>query len=387
LLAIATVSPIVVAQESANAPRHREIAHRDARVSTLARAESYDPYTIYVEPYPDTAKPNAASTASYAAPVEPYPPAAELYPAPAAQPGDLPIPEISWTAGFEFSFLQPRFENNDAFLEFVSSGTQLTSTEADFDYDLELTPRAYFSVNSTEGLGMRAILWRFDHSPAALTASPSASGFGGIQAPEEFQYTDELPIVTFDPTDTVSATSSLKAYTIDLEGIKSVDFGPWALLASAGLRYASVDQTYYFHIRDAAGTVLHHIDFDHGLDGIGPTVSFSVSRPIIPTLRIFGMARGSLLYGTGNYNLDRSGILDLVVPEVFTEIKSVKRDDLMPMGDMQLGMSWEPRMGGSWQPFFQIALEGQLWAGAGSATREEGNLGFFGFAAATGVTF
>jgi hypothetical protein len=49
-------------------------------------------------------------------------------------------------------------------------------------------------------------------------------------------------------------------------------------------------------------------------------------------------------------------------------------------------MEWRSyQCNGGWY-FLRTALEGQVWQGAGSATNEDGDLGFFGLNVALGMT-
>ena len=63
------------------------------------------------------------------------------------------------------------------------------------------------------------------------------------------------------------------------------------------------------------------------------------------------------------------------------------RDDLLSIGEVQIGFRWVGRWQErqAWVPTISIALEGQIWNGAGNATTTEGNLGFFGFSTGVGL--
>jgi hypothetical protein len=209
---------------------------------------------------------------------------------------------------------------------------------------------------------MRAQYWQFDQAARPANASPPANGFGRVSSPPF----GEVDISTTIPTDTFSAASDLNAYTIDLEATKSVDFCSWWLEVSAGLRFASIDQSYFAQQRTGAGVLGGQIDFRHELQGIGPTVSLLATRPLGYCWTLFGQARGSLVFGDGSSQLVTGEDLDLANP--FRTTISTRRDDLLPIAEVRCGLGC------------------QLWEGAGNASSEEGNLGFFGFGVALGVT-
>ncbi|MCA9167400.1 MAG: hypothetical protein KDB23_07010, partial [Planctomycetales bacterium] len=86
----------------------------------------------------------------------------------------------------------------------------------------------------------------------------------------------------------------------------------------------------------------------------------------------------SILFADGESKLDAGEDLDLTTP--FLTDKVTSRDDLLPIGELQVGLEWQPPATRyAMQPFVRAALEGQIWSGAGNATSEDGNLGLLGF--------
>jgi len=63
------------------------------------------------------------------------------------------------------------------------------------------------------------------------------------------------------------------------------------------------------------------------------------------------------------------------------------RADLLSIGEAQIGFRWQGRKQRHQpqRPFLTIAMEGQIWHGAGNATSEDGALGFFGLSVGAGV--
>jgi hypothetical protein len=289
-----------------------------------------------------------------------------------------------WFAGFEATFLQPRFDNNVAFTVMSSNGTSFEDfADAEFDYGLEFSPRAFAGVQYDDGLGLQATWWQFDHEASAASASPPANGFGRITHPPF----GDVDISTTIPGDTFTAASGLNAYTIDLEMTKQAQFRSWELGVAGGVRYAHIEQTYLAQTTDSGDDQLGQIDFRHEIECIGPTLSLSGALPLIQSIDFYCRGRGSLLFGEASSRLNAGEDLDLSTP--FTTTKNTSRDDLLPIADLQLGLKWNGARRGeaSWQPFASVAMEAQHWSGAGNAASETGNLGFFGIAASAGVSW
>lgn len=284
--------------------------------------------------------------------------------------------------GFEFTFLKPHYEDNTALtlLDGNAAGDSIL-TDVGFEHDTELAPRVYFGWRHCDGVGLRATWWSFDHEAEAVSASPDADGFGRVSHPE-FSGVD---ISTNIPTDVFSAASDLEATAIDIEATQEACVGGWDLVVAGGLRYADIEQGYRASTSNATPALRGTIDYRQSIDGIGPTISLGASRPLGRIARVFCRARGSVLFGDGESLLTASENID-APPEISTS-RSTDRDDLLSIGEVQVGFMWRGRgrRHTPYRPFVSIALEGQVWNGAGSATSEEGSLGFFGGTTGVGV--
>lgn len=284
-------------------------------------------------------------------------------------------------AAFEATFLQPHFENNIGFTTTESDGATFNSiTDTEFSYDTVFSPRVYFGWKHQDGVGMRVTWWDFDEDADTITASPPANGFGEITHPA-FSGVD---IGSNIPTDVFSASTSLSAHTIDIEATKETCFRGWDFGVAGGLRYVELDQTYFAQLSDDAAVLLGEIDYQHSLKGFGPTISISASRPLSKRLDLFCKARGSILYGDSESELSAGDDLDLTTP--FTTTRSTSREDLLSIGEIQVGLNWQGtnRRNRMRTPFFSVALESQVWNGVGNATSEEGSIGFFGLNTSVG---
>lgn len=289
-------------------------------------------------------------------------------------------------SGFEFTFVKPRFERNVAFSTLVGDGAgNDVFTETEFDYDLELTPRVFLGWRHCDGVGLRATWWHFDNDAAPAVGSPVDTGFGRISHPEF----EDVDISTGDFEDLFTGTSHLNAYSIDLEATMETEFCGWDLGVAGGIRYAFAEQGYLAEVEsDGANARIidGRISYLQSIEGIGPTISLSASRPLTCRASLFCKARGSLLYGDGESRLSAQEDALTGGGFTFTTNRTTNRDDVLSIAEMQLGFRWQ---GGepcyTFRPFLTMAMEGQVWNGAGSATSADGTLGFFGFATQLGL--
>jgi hypothetical protein len=113
-------------------------------------------------------------------------------------------------------------------------------------------------------------------------------------------------------------------------------------------------------------------------------------------LTLYGSSRASLLYGHGQQTAASN-----VNVFSFGEGADSSRDDLLPILEAELGAEWSSDMGGM-RVFLQAALVGQVWFGAGNASRatspdtlgplaggveDDSNLGFFGITVSAGISY
>lgn len=286
--------------------------------------------------------------------------------------------------GIEFTFLKPHYDDNVAFTMLDGSATGDSAfTDVEFDHDTEFTPRVYLGWRHRDGVGLRVTWWAFDHEAQSASASPDADGFGQISHPP-FSGVDISSVI---PTDVFTAGSHLEAYAIDIETTQEACLGGWDVVVAGGVRYADVEQGYRAQLQNAAGDQRGTIDYRQGIDGIGPTISLGASRPLGRLTTLFCKARGSVLFGDGESFLSAAENLD-APPEVATT-RTSSRDDLLSIGEVQVGFQWQGRRRRMmpYRPFASVALEGQVWNGAGSATSEDGSLGFFGVNTGIGLAW
>lgn len=283
------------------------------------------------------------------------------------------------SAGYAFVMLQPHREDDLAFTRTVDDGTFIGTSDATFDQGLDLSPRVWLEYNRCNGLGAKVTYWKFDHGSPLISDSPSADRVETLQTPVY----RGLSLSTSNPNETLFAQSKIDIDVLDLEGVKWTDFCCWRLGTTAGVRYASVSQGYQalrLNVDDEPGAYLNS---RHRFDGLGPTFSVEGRRAFGP-LEFFSMARGSLLYGNGKLGFARVEDFDTANPLI--NAVSFSRNDVLTVAEIQVGLEWRRECCNGNMFFVRTAMEGQVWQGVGSAMSEDGDLGFFGFNIALGLS-
>lgn len=289
-------------------------------------------------------------------------------------------PGIRWSAGVELTIVKPYFDQNLAFTTLESDdGTQENFTDTEFNYDTMVSPRIWIEALGVDGMGLRVLYWHFDESADTIIASPPANGFGRISHPPF----GNVDLSTADPASTFTTNSDLNIYSIDFEATKSMQCGLWGVLFAGGVRYADVEQRYAAILQNDQGQQQGNIAFEHQVRGIGPTVYARTQRPFLPKLSFFASARGALVFGQGDRLL--TAVEDADLDPSLTTTSRAHRDDLIPIGELQTGFQWLPGLLRRWNTYLHVAMESQFWGGVGSASDEEGDIGFFGLNVAMGA--
>lgn len=90
----------------------------------------------------------------------------------------------TWSAGLEFTLIQPHFEENTAFTTSDTDDAELeTITDSNFDYDTEFAPRVWLELLGGGDCGLRLTYWQFDYASGDVQGSPPANGLGLIRHP------------------------------------------------------------------------------------------------------------------------------------------------------------------------------------------------------------
>ncbi len=332
---------------------------------------------------------------------------------------DSPLPysadnHLVVDAGF-YGF-RPQFNNNPSFYSTRNLGGVPQDTRVvGFDNVFECGPQVHIGYVDMSGLGLHLRYWSFDQE--------TQNGFAQTQttAATSFTITSTAPLgVSFSSPSTLGLpnnfnfSSRMRVYVVDMEAAQEIEFGPWLLTLAGGLRYAHIGQSYAaaqirntgtsggFTFLADTNTLLYSADFD----GVGPLVGVESRRRLgYSPLSLFGLARGSVLFGNTNQRAMGSAYQSVVgLPVTDTNrTASNSTNDVLPIAEAEVGVEFDHILG-RMRLFAQTALVGQAWLGGGNASKAgaggsavppaygtgavtESNFGFIGLSFRAGVMF
>lgn len=301
----------------------------------------------------------------------------------------------------------------------------LTFEQTDFDHDPSFAPLVSLGYAGRNGLGVRARWW-------TLTATDSVAGNGASGV--LFESLQESSAASFIVPSLLGTTSELGTLSnhiankgglleitgsfrnrldmdvIDAEGIWDTNVGRSSLLISAGVRYAHLGQSDDGQLALVAETdnATASLRSLQSFSGAGPTVALQAYRVIGQTnLSIYGLGRGSLLYGesrqramtfiAGNFDVDTDP-----VDRTITSSVALDANSLRPVLELEVGGNWTRSLQ-AFDWFVETGFVGMVWFNAGNAAHTEAlvgsemravgsdsaqaNLGLVGLRFATGVRF
>ena len=276
-------------------------------------------------------------------------------------------------AGFAFVFAKPHFKESFQ-ATYIDAGGTLNMVP--FSYDYDILPRVWLGFTAASGLGVRTRYWQYDQTPTPFQSNP--------YLPAQAQVVSVIfpaTIYTTPPNDILNVSDSLEVQSLDLEGTQKTRLGKMSILAGGGLRYVVMRQGSQATVTNQ-GAVTQSLDWQRKFEGVGPTVSVEVERPlgILKDLAVVGAFRGSLLYGEKNLNRVAVNAIDEGLPVVAMN----NAHEVLGIGEIELGLEWTRQLARGGGLFVRGTYEGQLWSDCGTPTL--GYLGFQGFGLGFGFT-
>ena len=277
-----------------------------------------------------------------------------------------PVSGISF--GYEFVFLRPRLPETDAFVLNLPDGAGgARIVNQDFDQDLEYGSRVWIETVYRAGFGLRFRWLGVDNdSPTQTFTNPG----GGAVVTTPF----------FDSTvadQNVRSLYQVDLNVFDLEGTRRVNRYGWTVTSGGGLRGADLDQRYSaFRTGPGDDTAARS---KASFDGFGPLVFAELRRPIGGTgFAFLALGRASLLYG------EREQTTTVASP-AGTVVTHVENDQIVPVGEIQLGGEYSFWVNEATVFFTHAAWETQVWQGVGNAFQRGDDFGLTGVNVALGL--
>lgn len=361
--------------------------------STLAQGQA--PCPPYYQPnacnYPPAVYNNCDVPAWAQSPnwnaVQPIPPGSQLYPPcetpcpPAVPAGSLCLDAVRsgrYLGGFEFLWMRAHFDQNVALIIDPPVG----NTSVPFDYDRDLTPRAWLGWESCRGGGVRATYFGLDSQAdsVAVTAVAGATpvyvyvyGAGGNLSRNAQAQVGE----------TLTSQHQLNLQAWDIEATQRIEWHSLRATLGVGVRIATMDQYLRGDVRDGAGMLQESVSNDLQWEGAGPTMSLQASRCIAGSrLSIYGGLRGSLLMAEADQKIyEMKGAFT-------TELEdAASQTELITALEMSIGLQWSQALGAHADWFARVGYEAQAWFDAGGPVDSHSTLALDGVSLALGLRY
>jgi hypothetical protein len=239
-----------------------------------------------------------------------------------------------------------------------SAGTRVAE-RVDIDQHMVVAPQVWLGFLSDDGLGARVRYWYFREG--TNQAFNGGSGTSGTVNSTLIFSAAPLGLSLINGTSTMVATSKLQLQVVDAEGMLNLNAAKWDILFSGGVRFAQIDQAYNAFVPQRGDNTLLS---SNTFSGAGPTLALELHRPICSCLSLYGTVRYSLVFGSGQQQAS--------IPD-----QNAVAQDLRHVGigiaELELGLEYK-HVVGRYQLFGQLAVVGQNWSGAGSASRSSVNV-------------
>jgi hypothetical protein len=317
--------------------------------------------------------------------------------------------------GVAFYYLKPYLQNNTAYVTTYSPGTP-TSLVAQSSFPWEFEPAAAFWLGwcMPSGLGARARYFYFEQTSSSIGLTNTTT------PPPATQTTINPPLANFLPlstggtafgspgtvlnagigTDVLSFGSDLRIHAFDVEATYILEGKCWALLASAGGRYLTLEQNYHASLNNnGAGMPVNEVqlfDSSRNFRGAGPVASLFGQVYFGRTgLSLFGSVRGSFVVGGTDEHVnfvqvvnDPRGLIPPGIPGTLRLSPQAlsNSDHSLTVAELELGLQFDVCLGGT-SLFVRASAVSQTYFDAGNASQPTGNLGLLGIQVAAGVNY
>ena len=280
--------------------------------------------------------------------------------------------------GLELIWIRPNFDQNVAMIVDPPVGNTLVS----FEYDYQLSPRAWLGWQSCNGLGFRATYFCFDESAdrEAVTAVAGATpvylfvyGAGGNLSRN----------ANANVGQTLVSNHALKLGSLDLEATQLFRWRYSQAILGMGVRMANVEQTASGEVFNAGGTLEEVVRNDLDLAAAGPTLSAQLTRGFgASNFGIFAATRASLLVSETEQRIyEMKGAFTTELEDI-----AIQREILGNL-ELGLGLQYQQALGKSASMFVRTGYECQLWLDAGGPVDSHSTIGLDGITLALGLHY
>jgi hypothetical protein len=282
--------------------------------------------------------------------------------------------------GAELTVLRPQLRANYAFTiaqaaPDFDNPTTTTYTSDFFNYSYAAAPRIWLGNVGANGFGGRVRWWFFDEDSSTETFTSTANSLASFDVilPSAKDFEDpHLGLTTHVGLvgDTLTATSNLRAYTLDADVMQQFEACHWIINLGGGLRDLSVVQTFSgvaIHVADVGRSIPATRDtfnLTNRFDGVGPSVFAELKRPFCCSgLALVANVRASEVFGSPTV---RAMQVNGIGKEPITQTWDLApQTSALSLTELQLGAEWARDLGRS-SLFAQALWEAQYWINTGN---------------------
>ncbi len=278
-------------------------------------------------------------------------------------------PNIGFVAGATALFAKPHFKESFQ-VSRVDTANGLMTLEP-FSYDYDFSPRVWFGLENSQGVGVRCNYWNYDdQSPQRVLNTDGTQVWGAHVVNTMFP----ANIFAAIPGSQMTVNDYLETTTVNLLGTFGMDLGGTFVQGGAGLRYARLEQGFDALVTTPIPNFFNRLTWTREFEGVGPTFAFDLRKRLGQTrLAAIATGGGALLFGSKT--LERTVINDQSpVPGVVPQLRLPDADEVVGIGELGTGLEWRAEFADGRYVSLRGLYEGQLWAEAGAPT-----LGFLGF--------
>ncbi|WP_236624743.1 hypothetical protein [Rhodopirellula sp. SWK7] len=278
--------------------------------------------------------------------------------------------------GFEFLWLRANFGQNVALIIDPPVGNTLVP----FDYEHDLSPRAWLGWQSCRGTGVRFTYFSFDDEPdpvsvtAVVGATPVFVNVFGAGS-------NLTRNANANAGETLTSQHELKLQTYDIEATQQFCFASTQAMFGLGVRVAEMNQLLRGDVHDGGGVLQEAVTNDLDFAGAGPTASLWLTRQIMCSrFSFYSNMRGAFLIGDTDqriYEMKGAYTTELEDRAIHREILTNAECSV----GLQFGQSLTPRCG----CFLRVGYEAQVWLDAGGPVNSDSSIGLDGVTFATGL--
>lgn len=280
-----------------------------------------------------------------------------------------------WFGGVDFLYLEPTFQENNAFT--IVQGTQSSADHVDFGFDVSY--KGYFGFETNAGPAFKASFWRLNNYSAIndISIGPGQTVTTRIDLGDsDNQY---LLGPGASPGSRLTVQQQMKINSTELMIYKDQKNPVSRVRGNIGLRHISLQQLLFAGLDDpVAGSQVVRNFNDYF--GAGPKIGIEYFRPIGHTdLELQSGFFGSLLFGRRDQIFDAAG----TTPWRFEQTGKVETVSIF---EMYVGVQWNIQVSKCQHVFVRTALESQLWAGSDTALDIGSDFGLYGMTFGFGIT-